>query len=43
MTNYHKLNNLIWVLCHTGDPSADWDPGKPYYDLAGGDTYGKGI
>jgi hypothetical protein len=38
-----KLNNLIWVLCHTGEPKADWDPGKGYYDLAGGDTYGKGI
>lgn len=42
-TKERKLNNLIWVLCHTGDPSADWDPGKTYYDLAGGDTYGKGI
>jgi hypothetical protein len=42
-TKERKLNNLIWVLCHTGDPSADWDPGKEYYDLAGGDTYGKGI
>jgi hypothetical protein len=38
-----KLNNLIWVLCHTGNPNAEWDPGKEYYDLAGGDTYGKGI
>jgi rhamnogalacturonan endolyase len=42
-TRERKLNNLIWVLCHTGDPSANWDPGKDYYDLAGGDTYGKGI
>jgi beta-glucosidase len=38
-----KLNNLIWVVCHTGNPSAEWDPGKAYYDIAGGDTYGKGI
>ena len=42
-TKERKLNNLIWVLCHTGDPSVEWDPGKAYYDLAGGDTYGKGI
>jgi len=42
-TRERKLNNLIWVLCHTGDPSADWDPGKEYYDLAGGDTYDKEI
>jgi beta-glucosidase len=42
-TKERKLNNLIWVLCHTGDPSAEWDPGKAYYDIAGGDTYGKGI
>ncbi|MBC8140610.1 MAG: mannan endo-1,4-beta-mannosidase A and B, partial [Armatimonadetes bacterium] len=38
-----KLNNLIWVLCHTGNPKPEWNPGKAYYDLAGGDTYGKGI
>lgn len=42
-TKERKLNNLIWVLGHTGNPSAEWDPGKDYYDLAGGDTYGKGI
>jgi hypothetical protein len=41
-TRERKLNNLIWVLCHTGDPSAEWDPGKAYYDIAGGDSYGKG-
>lgn len=45
MFNYfakeRKLNNLIWVLCHTGHPSADFDPGKEYYDLAGADNYGK--
>jgi Glycosyl hydrolase family 26 len=37
-----KLNNLIWVLCHSGEPNADWDPGKEYYDLAGADSYGRG-
>lgn len=40
-TKERKLNNLIWVLCHTGNPSADFDPGKGYYDLAGADNYGK--
>lgn len=38
-----KLNNLIWVLCHSGTPQQGWNPGKEYYDLAGADTYGKGI
>lgn len=33
------LNNLIWVLCHCGQPKADFDPGKDYYDLAGADSY----
>jgi hypothetical protein len=41
-TKERKLNNLIWVLCHCGDPRPEWDPGKEYYDLAGGDGYGKG-
>ncbi|HEX8465506.1 MAG TPA: glycosyl hydrolase [Abditibacterium sp.] len=36
-----KLNNLIWVLGHTGDPKADWNPGRQYYDIAGGDTYAR--
>lgn len=42
-TKERKLTNLIWVLCHTGSPKAEWNPGKQYYDLAGGDTYGRGI
>lgn len=33
------LNNLIWVLCHCGEPKADFDPGREYYDLAGADSY----
>ena len=37
-----KINNLIWVLCYTGKPDADWFPGKQYVDIAGGDTYGVG-
>lgn len=41
-TKERKLNNLIWVLCHTGDPKDNFNPGKEYYDLAGADTYDKG-
>ena len=37
-----ELSNLIWVLCHSGQPRAAWNPGKEYYDLAGPDTYGTG-
>ena len=47
MFNYfskeRKLTNLVWVLCHSGKPHADWNPGKQYYDLAGADDYGTGI
>jgi len=43
MYNYYvkerKLNNLIWVLCYTGDPKEAWYPGDQYVDIAGGDTY----
>jgi Glycosyl hydrolase family 26 len=37
-----KLNNLIWVLCYTGQPNGDWYPGDQYVDIAGADTYDKG-
>ena len=40
-TKERKLDNLIWVLCHTGNPSAAYNPGEDYYDLAGADSYGK--
>ena len=39
LVNKRKLNNLIWVLCYTGNPQADWFPGKEYVDIAGADTY----
>ncbi len=42
MVNKRKLNNLIWVLCYTGNPDAAWYPGKQYIDIAGADTYSKG-
>ncbi|HYO25931.1 MAG TPA: glycosyl hydrolase [Lacipirellulaceae bacterium] len=38
-----RLNNLIWVLCHSGEVKSGWNPGKEYYDLAGPDSYGRGI
>lgn len=41
MVNKRKLNNLIWVLCYTGNPDAAWYPGKQYVDIAGADTYAK--
>jgi beta-mannanase len=41
MVHKRKLNNLIWVLCYTGNPDAAWYPGKQYVDIAGGDTYAK--
>lgn len=36
------LNNLIWVLCYTGNIDGTWYPGDQYVDVAGGDTYGVG-
>lgn len=30
---------IIWVLCHCGDPRADFDPGAKYYDIVGADAY----
>lgn len=38
-TKERELNNLIWVLCHCGQPKADFNPGEEYYDLAGADSY----
>lgn len=35
------LNNLIWVLCYTGEPDGKWYPGDEYVDIAGADTYSK--
>jgi beta-mannanase len=37
--NKRKLNNLIWVLCYTAKPDANWYPGDKYVDIAGADTY----
>ncbi len=40
--NKRKLTNLIWVLCYTGKPDANWYPGDAYVDIAGADTYNVG-
>ncbi|HQB27555.1 MAG TPA: glycosyl hydrolase [Paludibacter sp.] len=38
LTNYHKLDNLIWVWTSEGnDP--DWYPGDAYVDIVGRDLY----
>jgi hypothetical protein len=42
-TNYHGLNNLIWVLGYSRRPDPDWYPGDEYVDIAGTDEYAEGI
>ena len=37
MTNYHKLNNLIWVW---NGQAEDWYPGDEYCDIIAMDIYG---
>lgn len=41
-TNYHSLNNLIWVLGYSGEMKGGWYPGNEYVDIAGADTYTPG-
>ncbi len=40
-TDYHGLNNLIWVLgySHKMENVKDWYPGDEYCDIIGADTY----
>lgn len=38
-THEMGLNNLIWVLPHSGEFKAEYNPGREYYDIAGADTY----
>ncbi|SFR64910.1 glycosyl hydrolase [Anaeromicropila populeti] len=42
-TNYHHLNNLIWVLGYCGDVHNGWYPGDQYVDFIGADAYEEGI
>jgi len=39
MTNYHELNNLIWLFTHTRDIDENWYPGDNYVDILGYDGY----
>ncbi|BCN30282.1 glycosyl hydrolase [Anaeromicropila herbilytica] len=41
-TNYHGLDNLIWVLGYCGDVHSGWYPGDEYVDIIGADTYSEG-
>ena len=36
LTNYHGLNNLIWVW---STPEPEWYPGDEYVDIVGYDSY----
>jgi len=36
LTNYHHLNNLIWVW---STPETDWYPGNDFIDIVGYDSY----
>jgi len=39
-TNYHDLNNLIWVwTADDGQESPEWYPGDQYVDIIGADIY----
>jgi len=38
-TGEHQLNNLIWVLGYADDVREGWDPGEPFFDISGSDTY----
>jgi mannan endo-1,4-beta-mannosidase len=40
LTNYHKINNLIWVWTTTDSPAAlSWYPGDEFVDILGADIY----
>ncbi len=34
-----NLDNLLWLLPHTGNPNPDWVPDESTFDLWGGDSY----
>ena len=43
-TNYHKLDNLIWVFGYSGNNRDydKWYPGDEYIDIIGADSYSDG-
>lgn len=42
-TNYHGLNNLIWVLGYSHLMKDGWYPGDDVVDIIGADAYSEGI
>lgn len=42
MTDFHGLDNLIWVLGYCGDVKDGWYPGDAYVDIVGADNYAEG-
>lgn len=42
-TNYHGLNNLVWVFGYTSSVDPEWYPGDEYVDIAACDAYEKSI
>lgn len=40
-TEERGLNNLIWVLCHSGNIDDEYKVDRKYYDICGPDTYSK--
>ena len=44
-TNHWGLDNLIWVLPHSGNGTAysNWYPGDEYCDIIGADSYNGGV
>jgi hypothetical protein len=43
LTNTKGINNLLWLAPSSGTPTNGWFPNKSYYDIAGPDTYDKGV
>ena len=37
--NTRGVNNLVWLIPFSGDPSSSVYPGDEYVDIAGADTY----
>jgi hypothetical protein len=42
MTKTKGIHNCLWFLGYCGTPSAAYNPGAGWYDMAGSDTYGGG-
>ena len=42
-TNFHGLNNLIWLCSYSHVLKDGWYPGDEYLDIIGTDIYGEGV